>query len=228
MQLANLDNELRKERELGIPRKVKLSTLEDRNRLPLSWHFEFWTPGEVSEEEIGFPLVHIGQDRALPKPPTPPLSKKSSRRTSCEVSRRSSKRNSFREPTPLRRIRERNSVSRCSSTKRSRPGSTCLSVKSTDDDRDWEWVWEDEEDEEEELKAIQDDKETGSEATSPNNSVIEQKLEIVKDIIEKPEDKWRFLGVDRIPSPTGSTRSSRSTKSSNVANVGTVQVQVRS
>ncbi len=98
-----------------------------------------------------------------------------------------------------------------------------------DDDRDWEWVWEDESDDEaveEELKAIPisdhgkdlDAVSAVSESTSNisnGGSVIEHKLEKVKDIITKPEEKWRQL-----PSPTGSTRSS------NAAVTGSVSIQV--
>ena len=41
-QLVELDNDLRRHRELGMPRKLILSTLEDRDSLPNPWNFEFW------------------------------------------------------------------------------------------------------------------------------------------------------------------------------------------
>ncbi len=102
-------------------------------------------------------------------------------------------------------------------------------MSTPEDDRDWEWVWEDESDDEaveEELKAIPirdpskdlDAVSAVSESTSNisnGGSMIEHKLEKVKDIIAKPEEKWRQL-----PSPTGSTRSS------NAAVTGSVSIQV--
>ena len=41
-QLVELDNDLRRHRELGLARKLVLSTLEDRDSLPNPWNFEFW------------------------------------------------------------------------------------------------------------------------------------------------------------------------------------------
>lgn len=228
-QLSNLDNELRKEREHGIPKRMRLSKLEDRNRLPLSWHTEFWVPGEVTEEDVGFPLVPMGQSQLI-------LDQKStslSRRSSGKSSRTTSKRNSFRAGICSRR-RERNSVSRygrvnllflgiflelfksllsiqptvfsrCSSIKRSRPTSICLSESA---DSEWDWVWEtDEEDEEI----------SGPEIVIEEPEVT-QNLEEVKYIIAKPEEKWRRL--DRTSSPGGSSRCSSIPQ-------GTIAVQVK-
>ena len=182
-QLSNVDNALRKERELGLPKQIRLSTLEDRFRLPLSWHTEFWTPGEVTEEELGFPLLPMGKSilsmKSLPSSSTPSISRK----TSVRSSRTSSKRNSFRAGLCSNK---RSSTSRRSSIKRSRPNSICLSTKS-DDTAEWEWVWE------------TDDEEIEEEAS------LEEKLQEVNDIIAGPEEKWRQM--ERIPSPTSSYRS---------------------
>ena len=143
VQLANLDNCLRRERELGLPKQIRLSTLTDRFRLPLSWHNEFWIPGEVTEDDLGFPLLPMGQsqsfkiliDQSKLVSPT-----SLSRRTSIRSSRTSSKRNSFR--AGFCSNNNNNKTSRRSSVKRSRPTSICLSTKSDEAGGDWEWVWE--------------------------------------------------------------------------------------
>ena len=63
-QLVELDNDLRRHRELGLPRKLVLSTLEDRDSLPNPWNFEFWTQ-EVAVEDLGMPLVRLGEPHPL-------------------------------------------------------------------------------------------------------------------------------------------------------------------
>ena len=183
-QLANIDNALRREREHGLSKQIKLSTLEDRYRLPLSWHTEFWIPGEVSEEELGFPLLPMGQSLLSLKVCQSSSSPSISRKTSTRSSRTSSKRNSFRAGLGSNK---RSSISRRSSInssfKRSRPTSICLSTKS--DDSEWEWFWEsDEEEEEEEEKPV------------------DKKLKEVNEIIAEPEEKWRNL--ENYSTPTGS------------------------
>lgn len=37
-----LDNDLRKERECGIPRSIHLPSLTELGNLPKPWHYEFW------------------------------------------------------------------------------------------------------------------------------------------------------------------------------------------
>ena len=174
-QLINLDNQLRLEREHSLSKSLKLSTLQDRYRLPLSWHQEFWIPSEVSEEELGFTLVPMGQSLISVK------STCSSRiSTSVKSSRSSSKRNSFRAGLKDTRV-----SSRGSSFKRSRPTSISLSIKSTksehevgeDTNSEWEWVWETDEEE----------------APDTDEKVTEKQLEQVTEIIGDPEEKWRHL-----------------------------------
>ena len=63
-QLVELDNDLRQHRELGLPPKIILSTLEDRDSLPNPWNFEFWTQ-EVSVEDLGMPLVRLGEPHPM-------------------------------------------------------------------------------------------------------------------------------------------------------------------
>ena len=151
-------------------------SLQDRYRLPLSWHKEFWIPSEVSEEELGFPLVPMGQSSSIPWKST------GSSRISVKSSRSSSKRNSFRA-----RLKDTRVSSRCSSFKRSRPASISLSIKSNfvsdsgeagDNHSEWEWVWE-------------TDDET--EDNENQEAVTEKQLEQVTEIIGDPEEKWRHL-----------------------------------
>ena len=194
-QLINLDNELRLEREFNKPKKVRLSSLKDKYRLPLSWHTEFWMPNEVSEEELGFPLVPMGQCLFSLK------RSEASTSTSVRSSRNSSKRNSFRAGLCSDRSR---GVSRRSSIKRSRPESIC----DNEDNSEWEWVWEtdSEDDEVEDLKI--DTKTRG----------LEEKLKEVNNIIARPEENWRRLLP--ITSPGSSTRSSFQQKGTITAQIG--------
>ena len=41
-QLVELDNDLRKSRELGIKRSIHLPKMEELPDLPKPWHYEFW------------------------------------------------------------------------------------------------------------------------------------------------------------------------------------------
>jgi len=59
-QIVLLDNDLRRSREMNLPRKLELSTLEDRYSLPNPWNFEFWTQ-EICTEDLGMPLVRLGE-----------------------------------------------------------------------------------------------------------------------------------------------------------------------
>ena len=59
-QLLGLDTDLRTEREELGDRLLVLATKEDLPRLPKPWNYEFFVK-EVSEEEVGSPLVNLGQ-----------------------------------------------------------------------------------------------------------------------------------------------------------------------
>ena len=59
-QLLGLDTDLRIEREGLGDRMIELATKEDLPSLPRPWNFEFFVK-EVSEEEVGSPLVNLGQ-----------------------------------------------------------------------------------------------------------------------------------------------------------------------
>ncbi len=143
-------------------------------------------PDEVSEEELGFPLVPMGQCLLSLKlqdfvNSSPSASRKS---TSSRSSHCSSKRNSFKAGLCSD---HRKSISRKSSFKRSRPSS--LSVPNDNDNsEDWEWVWETDEDE------------------CNEENKIEEKLNQVTEIIAKPEEKWRR--THRTSTPGSSGRSS--------------------
>ena len=177
-------------RELGLPKQIRLSTLTDRFRLPLSWHNEFWIPGEVTEDDLGFPLLPMGQSQSfkiLIDNQSKIVSPTSlSRRTSIRSSRTSSKRNSFRAG-----FCSNNKSSRRSSVKRSRPTSICLSTKSDEAGGDWEWVWE-----------TDDEVDDAIEEEESNNE--ENLLKGVNDIITEPEENWRHI-LERIPSPSKSS-----------------------
>lgn len=93
-------------------------------------------PNEVTEEELGFPLLPMGHCILSLKLSSPSLSNSNS------TSRSSSKRNSFKAGLCADR-----SLSRKSSFKRSRPASV-----SNEDE--WEWVWESDDEEEEEEEVV--------------------------------------------------------------------------
>ena len=205
-QLTNLDNCLRKERELGLPKQIRLSTLTDRFRLPLSWHNEFWIPGEVTEDDLGFPLLPMGQSQSfkiLIDQSSKLVSPTSlSRRTSIRSSRASSKRNSFR--AGFCSNNNNNKTSRRSSVKRSRPTSICLSTKSETEAGDWEWVWE------------TDDEDLDDAIDEEESNVEENLLKGVNDIITEPEENWRHILERRIiPSPAAAGGSCNKSNSNN-------------
>ena len=60
-QLIILDTDLRQ--EVG-QRLIRLASQRDRERLPRPWNYEFFTRA-VTEEEVGTPLVHLGQECPL-------------------------------------------------------------------------------------------------------------------------------------------------------------------
>ena len=192
-------------RELGLPKQIRLSTLTDRFRLPLSWHNEFWIPGEVTEDDLGFPLLPMGQSQSfkiLIDNQSKIVSPTSlSRRTSIRSSRTSSKRNSFRAG-----FCSNNKSSRRSSVKRSRPTSICLSTKSDEAGGDWEWVWE-----------TDDEVDDAIEEEESNNE--ENLLKGVNDIITEPEENWRHI-LERIPSPSKSSSNNNNNNGFLTAQIG--------
>ena len=206
-RLAELDNDLRRQRECGRPATIPLSTLADHPRLPQAWNYEFWTK-EVTEEEIGMPLVRLGQPCPITVPSTmAPSTRSSSRRSSRPLSRHTSLRrrrsngSSFKSS---KRTSARNSRrgSRQSSRPLTRSNSSLSSARQAppaDDDGDagggegeeWEWVWEDEDEEEEEALIAEENVDPMPNSPPDGGKAIptEEKLEMVKEIIEKPEDR---------------------------------------
>jgi hypothetical protein len=51
---------LRKFREHGVARKLKLASLSEVSDLPRPWHFEFW---QTIPDDLPFTLSHLGQPR---------------------------------------------------------------------------------------------------------------------------------------------------------------------
>ena len=201
-QLIHLDNELRLEKEHGRPRKVRLSTLKDQHRLPLSWHNEFWMPNEVTEEELGFVLLPM--KHCLQSIPTLVNKSPSRKSTSTKSSRSSSKRNSFRAGLcSADRISSRaengSGISRGSSFKRSRTASIANSVRSEAEDTEYEWVWETE------TEAEVEESTAGDEFPEEGPETLD--LQQLNEIIAKPEEKWRRR-IHSYGSPDISNRSS--------------------
>ena len=60
-QLILLDTDLRQEPE---QRLIRLGTVRDTDQLPKPWNYEFFV-GSVTEDEVGTPLVHLGQECPL-------------------------------------------------------------------------------------------------------------------------------------------------------------------
>ena len=191
-RLVELDNELRKEREHGQQRAIHFASKEDARLLPQPWNYEFWTSA-VTEEDIGHPLVKLGEPCPIP------VTGNSSKMPSRGLSRRSSRKslNSRRSSKSSRSISRRSSF---------RNSSICTEgVEENANGEEWEWVWEDEEENEENVDPMM-------------NSVTQEKLEQVKDIIEKPEEKWRHLwqsarNCDTPSSVASSSRSCHSNRS---------------
>ena len=106
----------------------------------------------------------------------------SSFRSSRNLSSKHSKRNS---------ICKTSSLSRGSSFKISK----AESKPECEDEVSWEWTWEEEEEEEEE-------QEEQHQKEEPRHlAVTTQKLEVVKNIIEKPEEYWRGNREEAHPHP---------------------------
>jgi len=162
-----------------------LSALDDHPFLPKAWNHEFWTK-PMSEEEVGLPLVPLGEPCPIVTPKGTPQrsSPLSSRVSSRPLSRRSS---SSRRQQSVN-DRPSRSVSRHGSFRgrQSRPGSQRKRRRRrpTTGELEPEDVY-DGDKENEEPKPIVDA------ASVP--AATEEKLEQVKDIIEEPEDQWRIL-----------------------------------
>ena len=59
-QLVALDTDLQLVRQLGREPSISLAFVEDLPSLPHPWNYEFYTK-EVTEEEVGTPLVYLGE-----------------------------------------------------------------------------------------------------------------------------------------------------------------------
>ena len=215
-QLVELDNDLKRFRDYDMPMRIKLSTIKDLEVLPKPWNHEFWTKA-MSEEEVEMKLVNIGEP-FIPQPsstflspgelsqfdPSANTSKFSSRATSNIAS----KRNSFRQPNEqsqkLSGISdnenkgESSEVSAIKSCNVSRPRSeaaTANNIEGDETESEWEWVWEDESGNE---FPFDESKEATSkkldESLPPKPPVLTiDRLEEVKEIIEKPEGPRQLL-----------------------------------
>ena len=61
-QLVELDNDLRKLRECGVPRKIKLHNIKDIDFLPKPWHYQFWE-SIPTDETLPFNLSCVCEPR---------------------------------------------------------------------------------------------------------------------------------------------------------------------
>ena len=227
--------------------RIKLSTLKDLELLPKPWNYEFWTKS-MSEEEVEMKLVNIGEP-FIPQPPSTILSPgelsqfdpstNTSRYTSRATSNLVSKRNSFRQPNNdlqqqqdvlnSDRYEKSNEISQVKSRNTSRPRSEIAVVKSTEGDEtesEWEWVWEDESgnefpfDETKEKLSLTQQKDPPLVPPEPPVLTIER-LEEVKEIIEKPEERWRTMWRKSLDSSAPSRDGTTSISSVNSVFSGT-------
>ena len=74
-QLVDLDNDLRKARELGLKRLITLPKIEDLSTLPKPWHYEFWN--EIPDD-LPFELSYQTQPFTSKLPMANSLSKRTS------------------------------------------------------------------------------------------------------------------------------------------------------
>lgn len=81
-QLVELDNDLRKEREMGIPKSISLPGLNELHNLPKPWHFEFWNG--YPDEDLPFQMTYLKPVTKSTK--TKSASKPGSNRTSRPTS----------------------------------------------------------------------------------------------------------------------------------------------
>ena len=224
--------------------RIKLSTIKDLEVLPKPWNHEFWTKA-MSEEEVEMKLVNIGEP-FIPQPsstflspgelsqfdPSANTSKFSSRATSNIAS----KRNSFRQPNEqsqkLSGISDNENkgksseVSAIKSCNVSRPRSeaaTANNIEGDETESEWEWVWEDESGNE---FPFDESKEATSkkldESLPPKPPVLTiDRLEEVKEIIEKPEERWRTMWRKSLDSSAPSRDGTTSISSINSVFSGT-------
>ena len=75
-----LDNDLRKQRECDLPRRINFYSLSELDKLAKPWHFEFWSD---IPDDLPFSLTYLN-----PVIPKLEASKNSSKRTSM-ISNRS-------------------------------------------------------------------------------------------------------------------------------------------
>jgi hypothetical protein len=73
-QLVELDNDLRKQRECDLPRRINFYSLSELDKLAKPWHFEFWSD---IPDDLPFRLTYLN-----PVMPKIEASKNSSKRTS--------------------------------------------------------------------------------------------------------------------------------------------------
>ena len=79
-QLVLLDNDLRRERECGIPRSIKLPGLDQLKDLPQPWHREFWND---VPDDLPFNVKPLPKPITLfRKPSISTFSRNASKRTS--------------------------------------------------------------------------------------------------------------------------------------------------
>ena len=246
-QLVALDNDLKRFRDHQIPMRITLSTLKDLDLLPKPWNHEFWTK-VMSEEEVEMRLVNIGEvfnPKSSSTYLSPgelsqfDLSANTSRFTSRGTSKIASKRNSFRQPneestkTPVISHNDNkeksNELFEYKSSDASKPFSEVAAANNLDVDEtesEWEWVWEDESgnefpfDEFKENSSKSKLKEAPLLPPEPPVLTIER-LEEVKEIIEKPEERWRTMWRKSLDSSAPSRDGTTSISSANSVFSGT-------
>ena len=188
-QIISLDNDLKMERQFGRSRLIHLSSVEDLPNLPKPWNFEFFTK-DVTEEEVGTPLVTLGEPCPLRLSGFSSLTDTPS--CSNSISRRNSKKSKdiSRFPSRQPNFNQESRSRSCDILEES-------DFETDNDVKDFPLSALESEDEKEDLPV----------------------LEKVKDIIKEPEDTWRILGhkdcsaKDNLPSPALSIRSLTSAQS---------------
>lgn len=177
-QLLALDTDQKLVRQLGREPSIVLASVEDLADLPRPWNYEFYTK-EVTEEEVGTPLVHLGEPSPLrlsgfsSLASTPICSKSVSRKNSRKG------RNASRFPSREPSFKQRNSLSQSVERLLSDDHRACG--------------------QEEVLLESEDDLATGDELEELDEEVeqpAEESLEQVCEIIGTPEERWRNLRVD--------------------------------
>ena len=222
--------------------RITLSSLGDLPLLPKPWNFEFWTK-QMNEDEIGMTLVNVGEP-FIPKQSIEDtqvnISEFTSRISSVEASCRTSKRNSFRltkDGPPPKRVDnhvETEPLTDASFVTSTNPtaklnqldNADVISCECEETESEWEWVWEDESGNEIRLDAPED--KNANTKVSTNQSLHSEQplktmeqLEEVKEIIEKPEEKWRTIWRKSIDSTVPSREGAASISSVNSVFSGT-------